>query len=285
MDSTEIISKIVNWAIYSAHVQEIIVEQKNGNLFKYFPPLNLYFYASPSSCKSTMAKEIAHKMGVVPITDVTAPSLTGTIDMDNKSAIKSVAWDCRNNVMVLDEFDFTELGGQKVRKVLLDLTEGGQLSRGLGIAVDKDMNDVDGDLYYRIKAGTGKIEMRTRNATIIFTMVPPGQGKYEEALLSRFLPFQYHLSEDNVDNILDGNKLLDIQRKGIKVKKVNILYKEYAYICKYVKERVKNEGAKRLRYIQDMCKVYAVNGCKHIDEDYNLVISLRLSNGMLQDTL
>lgn len=284
MDSTQIISKLVNWAVMSAQVKKIKVIQENGNIFSYFPPLNLYFYALPSSCKSTMAKEIAHKMGVVPITDVTAPSLSGTIDGDNKKAVKSIAWDCRNNVMVLDEFQFSEVTGEKVRKTLLDLTEGGQLSRGLGIAVKEGVNETDGDLYFRVKEGTGKIEMKTRNSTIIFTMVPPANGKYEDALLSRFIPYQYALTESNVDSILKGNSLLKLKRKGVEKQDVTISKKDYMLICAYVKERASSVGSKRLRYVQDCCKLFAILG-KHSEEDYNLIISLRLLNGMLQNSL
>lgn len=282
--TAKIISRLAALSEASAQIEEIKVRQKSGNIHSYHTCLNLYFFSQFCSVKSTIAQEIAEATGTKVLTDSTKASLMGTIDKETKVSVKSPLWELRGKIIMFDEFNFRDSQGVAVKTMLLQITEGqGKINRSIAIPASKDIDEKDGNMYLRIKKGAGMIEMKVRVAAVFFSMIEPIPGAVvDDALFSRCVMFQYHISESQEDQIMDGETLLKMKKIKVKKKKVLITTKEYKKIREYVDEYIGGRSPKgiRLRIVADCCKVYAALG-RHSETDYRLITELKLSNGIL----
>jgi len=94
-------------------IKKIDVEEENG-IFPLRTNLNLFIYGQISSTKSTLLKQISKSSNCKkPFTDMTYPALIGSVDKTTRQLIVGASWECRNSLLLLDEFDF----GKKIKMI------------------------------------------------------------------------------------------------------------------------------------------------------------------------
>lgn len=145
--------------------------------------LHLFISAPFGEFKSTLLKEINQAYPSKIYTHLTFPSLIGSIDKHTKQIIPAAAWECRNKLMLLDEFIATR--PSLVSQTLLQLLEDQYYSRKIAV-YSADLNEEDGDLFFRVKQGS--IEVKTRFLCIMATMknIKKAREYAFKALLSRY---------------------------------------------------------------------------------------------------
>ena len=264
-----IISKLVNLAIASAKVKSLILEEEKSNI-SIRPQINILIHGGIGSTKSTMLKEISKKINCpLPITDMTFPALVGSIDKQTRQIIPAMSWECRNTIMLMDEFS---MDNQVTGNALLQLTEGGEYSRKLSMW-SMPSEDKCEELYF--KAHNGTISIKTRFSLIFATMrnVEYTQSKLLKALISRCLVIPYYPVKQELQNIADGNPSFFYKEIIPKEKEVFIKKSDYNKIKSFVDSKDIDMN-NYLRTIGDLCRIYAVLG-KHDEELYNLICSLK----------
>ena len=118
-----IIAEFVNISLACSKLKEIIVEQENGE-YPLRTNLNLFLYGQIGSTKSTLLKQISEHTGAKkPFTDLSFPALIGSVDGQTRQLIVGASWECRNSILLLDEYDFTKRKKDDMR-ALLQLLKG-----------------------------------------------------------------------------------------------------------------------------------------------------------------
>lgn len=269
----EILSEFVNLALASSRIKEIKLEQEKG-IFNLRPNLNLFIYGSIASSKSTLLNQISDKTNChSPLTDLSFPALIGSIDKMTRQILIGSCWDCRNSLLLLDEFDFSKRNKDDIR-ALLQLIESGKYNRKLA-SFSSPTKEEDEELFYEFQNGTFKI--KTRFSLIVTTMKYPysSQNKELQALVSRSITIPFYPTKEELIKIAKGNPIFQYQEKEIK-EKVFIKKKDYNYILTYVSENLNGNFTNFLRIVGDCCRVFAVEG-KHKKELYNLIIKFGMT--------
>jgi hypothetical protein len=264
-----IISKLINLAIASAKVKSLVLEEEKSNV-SIRPQINILIHGGIGSTKSTMLKEISKKINCpLPITDMTFPALVGSIDKQTRQIIPAMSWECKNTLMLMDEFS---MDNQITGNAILQLAEGGEYSRKLSMW-SMPTEDKCEDLFF--KAHNGTISIKTRFSLIFATMrnVEYTQSKLLKALISRCLVIPYYPVKAELENIANGNPSFFYKEIIPKEKDVFIKKSDYNKIKKFVDESDVDMN-NYLRTIGDCCRVYAVIG-KHDEELYTLICSLK----------
>ena len=269
IESTKKLSELINLAIASAKIKNLILQEKNSNI-SIRPQINILIHGSIGSTKSTMLKEISKKIGCpLPVTDMTFPALVGSIDKQTRMIIPAMCWECKNTLMLMDEFS---MDNSTTGNAILQLAEGGEYSRKISM-FSMPKEEINEDLFFKTKDGT--ISVKTRFSLIFATMrnVEYTQSKLLKALISRCLVIPYYPTIKELKEISDGKP--SFYYKEIKIKEDNVFIKrkDYEKIRNFVDS--KNIGMDNyLRTIGDCCRVYAITH-KHDTKLYELICSLK----------
>lgn len=265
----KILSKLINIAIASAKIKSVTLEEEKSEV-PIRPQINILIHGGIGSTKSTMLKEISKKIGCPhPITDMTFPALVGSIDKQTRQVIPAMCWECRNTLMLMDEFS---MDNQVTGNAILQLSEGGDYSRKISMWCMPNKEE-DGDLFF--KANNGTIHIKTRFSLIFATMrnVEYTQSKLLKALISRCLTIPYYPNKSELEHIANGNPSFFYEEIKPKEEIVYIKKKDYYRIKDFV-DKQDIDLNNYLRTIGDCCRIFAVLG-NHEEELYKLICSLK----------
>lgn len=264
--SKQQISEFINISLATSRIKKIVVEEKKGD-WEFRTNINLFIFGRIGSTKSTFLGEIARKTaGKEPFTDLTYPALIGSIDKLTRQLLIGACWECRNSLLLLDEFDFGNRKKDAIR-TLLQLIEGGKYSKKIA-SFSAPTHEKDGDLFYSFENGTFNI--KTRFALITATMKNPYQTQNAElkALMSRSICIPLYPNNKELKRIAQGYPIFTYKEIPVK-EEVKINKKDYNRILNYVDNR--NDGTNYLRIVGDCVRVFAVLK-KHNFKLYSLII-------------
>ena len=255
------LSFLVNTALASAKIKTLKIEEKE-KVFDMRPSLHIQIHAPIGQLKSSIMGEIAAKMKKEILTEVTRPGLVGTIDMKSMQFIPGAAWECRNSLMLLDEFSFSRK--KHGWEVFLQLLESQSWGKRVGL-FSADQHEKDEDLY--LKVHHGQINLKTRFACIVATMkrLEIQRGQFFHAFLTRCVPYHFDLDEDDLAAIAQGASLYREQQFRPPAG-VTIDNKSYSKLVKLAKVGLSKcqlphiRKTLYLRSIGDLCRTYAVHG-------------------------
>jgi len=273
------VNLLLNVAAHSVKIKELSIEEPGGKCYLR-PTLHIFLSAPFGHGKSTLLKQLMSNYPSVLLTHVTVPGLIGSIDRSSKMIISAAAWEARNKLLILDEYTSTR--PSQVGDILLQLLEDQRYSRKIA-SYSADHEEVDGDLYFRVK--NGLIDLKTRFSCVIATMKNPKKAReYSyKALLSRTIPLRYILRKEDLDSVLDGKQLFE--KINFQVSdEVMIKLDDFMHIREIMDEAyedMRRKGITKLnevylRTIGDCCRVFAVLG-HHDDKLYKKIFELKVS--------
>lgn len=262
-----VLTEFVNIALASSKVKKIKIEQEKGS-YNLRPNLNLFIFGQIGSTKSTLLNQISNQAQCKkPFTDLTYPALIGSVDSMTRQLIAGASWECRNSLLLLDEFDFGKRKKDDIR-ALLQLIEGGEYNKKLA-SFSSPAKEIDEDLYYKFESG--EFNIKTRFSLILVTMKYPytSQSLELQALVSRSVCLAWYPEFTDIQKIAQGHSIFNFEDKTPSELEVNITKKDYDKILKYVDDN----GTERnyLRIVGDCVRVFAVEG-KHRLDLYDLII-------------
>ncbi len=263
-----IIAEFVNISLACSKLKEIIVEQENGE-YPLRTNLNLFLYGQIGSTKSTLLKQISEHTGAKkPFTDLSFPALIGSVDGQTRQLIVGASWECRNSILLLDEYDFTKRKKDDMR-ALLQLIEGGSYSRKLA-SFSAPVEEKDEDLSYLFKDGTFNIT--TRFSLILATMKYPyrSQSMEVQALASRSVCLPFYPSSDELYKLGQGYSLFNFVDKTPKKLIHKIKKKDWEKLLKMCQT---TKSPNFLRMAGDCARVFVVEG-KHREDLYKIILEM-----------
>lgn len=262
-----ILSDFVNLALASSKIKNIKIEQKN-QIYHLRPNINLFIYGSIGSSKSTLLNEIALKTGCkYPYTDLSFPALIGSIDKMTRQLIIGASWECKNSLLLLDEFDFSRRNKDDIR-ALLQLIEGGRYNRKLA-SFSAPQEEIDDDLFYKFE--NGEFNIKTRFSLILATMKYPytSQSKELQALVSRSICIPFYPTKEELKKIAEGYPIFNYKNKESNNKEITINNEDYNKILDYIDD--KTDETNFLRILGDCLRIFALEQ-KHNFKLYDLVV-------------
>jgi hypothetical protein len=281
------VSYLVNTSIATAKIHSLIAQEKNRQ-YKMRSSLHLLLGAPIGQLKSTILDEVSKITGMKVLTEITRAGMVGTFDGKAKHFMMGAAWECRNNLMLIDELDL----GKKNKEgweMQLQLMEQQQWSKRIGV-YSEPYRKRDGDLSYKINKG--QIDISTRFSCIAATMKrfqrQSSQGF--RAYVTRNIPYRFDVSFDVLKRISEGEKIFSYQPIEVQ-QEINIPLETYTAISKFVEQKLVNEISVAdinqntrkeiyLRSIGDLCRVYAVH--QKIDSEmWNKIVDWKLSTQLL----
>ena len=263
------ISKILNIAIASSKIKEIQLPH-----MKLRPFIHVLIWGDIGIGKSSILYNIGEIIGKTPIRSLTPASILGAADKNSGIATSPIIWDCRNSVVLIDEYhlDKFDRRGRDTLNDFLSVLENPKYTKKVGYRCN-EINEEDGDLYLKIKDNT--ISCRSRFVMIMNTMmnmIDKEKMKELEALMSRCITVYLNFSFEELDQFSDGKPFYTYKEIKIKKEIVKINKKKYAQIKQFIKEKRPRKN-RYLRLIGDLCRIYAVLG-KIDKEIFDLIIEL-----------
>jgi hypothetical protein len=275
-ETLRILNKLVNIAAHSVKIKKLITKEPYRD-YEMRPQLHLLISAPFGEMKSTILREISQLYPSKIITDLTFPSLVGSIDRTTKQIIPAAVWECRNKLMLLDEYTATR--ESLVTRALLQLLEDQYYSRKIA-TYSADLNEEENGLFFKVKSGS--IEVKTRFSCIIATMrdIRRIREQIFLALISRCIPIRYEMSKEEINQVLEGRKLISHENHDVK-EVVEISTEDYKHIKEVVNEEIEMgniRNAKQVlaRTIGDCCRIFAVLG-RHDEKLYKAILRLKAS--------
>jgi len=263
-----VISEFVNISLACAKLKKITVLQEKGK-YNLRTNLNLFFYGQIGSTKSTLLKEISkHTKAKEPFTDMTYPALIGSIDKMTRQLIVGASWECRNSLLLLDEFDFAKRNKDDVR-ALLQLIEGGDYNKKMA-SFSSPTEEEDDDLFYKFK--NGEFNIHTRFSLIIATMKYPyrSQNMEVQALASRSVCLPWYPTTEEIYKLGQGYSLFNFEDKTPTDLSVTIKKKDWDYLLNLARE---TESPNFLRMAGDMARVFVIEK-KHRKDLYKIILEM-----------
>ncbi|MFC1506515.1 hypothetical protein ACFLQ6_05520 [Thermoproteota archaeon] len=257
---TNAINRLINISCASVKIESLTIKQKHRDL-NLRPQLHIILQSGPGSLKSTILEEIGVKHNVTSYSYVSYAAMIGTIDPSTGDSLPGLVWMTRNKPLLLDEFKTGERGDTGSLDVLLGVLESGRYKRKVGQRT-RPFNKEDGELYYRVK--DGEIEVKTRFPCIIATMknLDMSRSIKYPALTQRCIPIRFNLSENEIDDILQGKQFYKHQEFKVK-NEVTISRKDYDKILEIARKiRSNNPDFQNVyaRAVGDICRITAILG-------------------------
>jgi len=270
MDTAGIISKMAYLCYSSSFLKSVTIKQEKGEK-TIRGNMHLFLRADSGNFKSTILKELGEYFKVNTIELITSAGLVGTIDK-NMNVIPGECWRIRNKLLLLDEFNVD--GDNSCTAPLLSLLEDQKYKKAIG-RMANELKEKDKDLFFEVKKG--EICVKTRFSCVICSMKKIGKNRSVnmEALLSRCIVIPYELEDNEVKQIMNGSKLLNMEKCPFKKPfDVTISKDDYKVIMdsvdSYPQLNMKKQYA---RTVCDCCRAFAVLG-KHDEQVYFLITKL-----------
>jgi len=279
------LSELVNLSLESAKIDRLILEEP-ARTFIIRSQLHLLLRAPVGQLKSTILNEIGDKLGIPVITEITHAGMVGAFDNKTSMFIPGYAWQCRNSLLLLDEWNpVSRRNEEKGHSDFLQLMETGKYVKKVGLfsISDSKKDEKTPELYYSIN--NGLIDLRTRFSVIIATMrnFEIITGQEFKALLTRCVPYELLMTNEELDYIAQGYPLVNIKQSNVERSNHTVKLSDYNRIRKFVwnsyekSERWKDKTLRAnnyLRLIGDLCRIFAMKG-KHDKKLYELVFTTK----------
>ncbi len=273
----EELSLFINISIASAKISSIEIEQEEG-IYNLRPQLHIILTGDKGSCKSTVLNEVSKHFKQSPYNSMTEAGLIGSIEKNTRNFLEGSAWTCRNSLMCIDEFSFSDSKGRPMPLIphLLSLCEHPQTyKKKVGLAVNPFKKRTK-DLYIIVKEGV--LEFKTNFALLIGTMSRLNfKNPLLDAFKSRCLPIRWHPDITVVHDVAKGKKIFkyqDLLKKNTKkTQKVRINALNYTKITSFCEQNCLDAGL-YLRVLGDCCRVYAILQ-KHDFYVYKLILDIK----------
>lgn len=257
MNISELISKMAYLCYSSSFVRSITLEQDGGEKV-IRGNIHLFLRAESGSFKSTMLKELASYFKVDVVEMITASGLVGSVDK-NTNVVPGQAWRVRNKILLLDEFNTD--GENNAIAPLLTLLEDQEYKKVFARHAN-EQHDKDKDLFFKVKSG--EIHMRTRFSCVICSMrkLEKSRSVNLSALLSRCIVIPYDLDNEEIDEVMNGHRLLALRKCPFtKPFEGRIKAADYKKILAYVNEYPGlNKKKQYARIVGDCCRAFVVLG-------------------------
>ena len=257
-------SKLINIAVATSKIQKLETPHKEIRPF-----IHLLLYGKIGSGKSSILKEVGNKFKQIPIMGITKATLLGAVDKTTGMFSPPAVWDCRNSVLLIDEFHIDKNSDRDMLNGLLSIMESPKYVKRIGYRCN-DFTKKDGDLYCIVKEN--KISCNTRFVLFINTMMNMERSQLFEitALKSRCIVIPYYPSLEDIKRKARGEPHY-IYKEYKVPKKVKINNKEYEKILEFIDS--KNISVEYyLRLLGDLCRTYAVIG--YDEEMFGLMCAL-----------
>lgn len=257
-DHLENISELFSIAIALRRVKELVVEESDREV-SIRPQMHVLIRANVGEFKSRMLKEIKRFVPNAITADlISAPGLVGAIDRNKNQFVPGLAWDARNNLLLLDEFSFMRRNAWVPWLKLLEEQAFGKKTGQWVVPSDEK----DEDLFFKVQKGY--LYMQTRFTAIIATMrrFESQHSQNFEAFLTRCVPYEYSLTLDEMSHILKGKAWLKLKKYKVK-DKIRIPKDEYYAIHDYVrKNMIPTPSCKANfgRIVNDCIRIHAAQG-------------------------
>lgn len=278
ISTREYLNLLLNLSVESSRIQMIRVQQDRG-VYRMRPQIHLIIAGEQCSFKSSAIEKVAEVYDTTPYMGITVPAMVGTIDSDTREIMPGAAWDQRNKVLAIDEFNFTDRAGRPdpVIEPMLSLCENEQrYQRKVGIRnkTHEEYDDYDPSLYFKVDRGT--IEVKSNFTLMIGTMDKLNFMNHKlKALKSRCIPIKWYPDWDVIMGVLRGDPLywnLGLMKKTKKV--VDVPNEEYERIIQYMGNNVPRDIFARV--LGDCVRAYAIIG-EHRTDVYELIKMLKRS--------
>jgi energy-coupling factor transporter ATP-binding protein EcfA2 len=239
--------------------------------------MHFLLVANSGSGKSTLLKQIEklHPAHPKVYTNITNAGLVGTIT--ENQAIPGAAWDSYMRPLLIDEFMIShKTSALDNINGLLQILEHGEYRKKIGMTCFPVKEEKKGGYYWMVDRG--EIAVRTKLNAIIVTMrkLEHARNPATEALVSRCIPFWWNISQNEIEEMLKGKMLFDLDMNALKKDKnrvVEIQTDDYLRILNYV---ITFGIDKELlaRAVCDCCRAYAVFGM-HNENVYKIICELK----------
>lgn len=280
-DISNEISFLINSALGSAKIKSLVVEEDEKD-YNMRSSLHVILRSPVGQAKSTIMEQIGKTVNREIFTEVSRAGLVGSLDNKTYQVIPGATWECRNSLLLMDEFAF----GKKKEgwEVFLQLLESQRWSKRIGI-FSADQNMEDEDLYFRVSKG--KIDLKTRFSCIVATMKNFAfhRGQSFRAFVTRCIPYSFDLSIDDLNKISEGKELFKL-KVTMPEEKVYLQKSKYRKIKRIVMKELNKCPDLRsrkelfLRSIGDCCRIYAVWG-KNDRRFFNDIVAWKIGTHML----
>lgn len=266
------ISTFINLVIASVKIKKLtIIEPQQKKDIR--PQIHLIIMADSGSAKSTILHQIAEITGCnPPIMNMTAAGLIGTVDSSTKQVLPAHAWECRDSIMLIDEFKTSRKENDPIDPQLA-LFEHGFYSKKFGLLCHTPALKSNGNLF---QVSDGRLTIKSRFAAIMATMrmLEHSIKPEVQALVSRCIPYRINPAQmmTIVEKIAEGHQLFTYHQYEVK-KEVFIKLEDYKKIVYIVKDMHVDHKV-FLRAIGDCCRTFAVLG-QHDESLYRLICRLK----------
>jgi hypothetical protein len=259
----EVISFLIDFALDSIRLKKLTIEKKTRGKKVWRPErpqVHILLTAPKGQLKSTILREVSNYCLSPVFTDLTFPALVGSIDKETKQVIPAGAWECRKNLLLLDEWNFKTDGHDDSLKALLQFTESGEYSRKIAryvIPFESEKSEMP--LFFKVK--DGNIHVKTKFSLILASMYDLARRtqKDTEALVSRTIPYHYDMSRDELNAYALGKEILSLEPKEKIPDEVAIKYSKYKKIVSLCGGA---QDGNALRTFGDVARAYAIYGWK-----------------------
>ena len=250
------INMLVNYATASAQIKKLEIEQAEGSVYSLRPQIHVILRAPTGEIKSTILRLIGNSIGIGVEDEITSPGLVGTITKQ-MMFVPGAAWQCRNSLLLLDEFKFRRKSDDWI--VFLKLLEDQVYSKKIAM-FSASLEEVFDDLYLKVK--DGRIRMKTRFAAVVATMkrFEFYRGDNFQAFMTRCIPYEYAFSIDDLEYILSGKKFVKVSPPKVK-EEIVVKYRKYMKLMKFVKKNLPanySGKANFARGVGDIVRLHAI---------------------------
>ena len=261
------LNKMLNIIISSSGISSLQIKER-----KIRAQLHCIIYGGLGGAKSEILWEVGKNMNKVPTLSFSQANLYGSVDKMTGIHMPPMLWDCRNSVLLLDDFIFNTKNykSMNILQSLLPLLEFPRIVKRVGYRCN-EVNESDGDLHLKVKDGV--IDCKTRFSMVMNTMTDLRRksSEYIDAFASRCIIIPHYPSLDDLKRLARDGTFYEFKKIEVEPH-VKIDGKNYSRILNFVESNVKKPDS-YLRTVGDCCRVYAVLR-RHNEEIYNIIIKL-----------
>lgn len=226
------------------------------------------------SLKSSVMRIICDDLGITPTFNLTTANILGSVDKTTGMPILPTVWDCRGNIMPIDEFyiDSSNNYSMGALRTLLSVLEFPKYEKRVSYRINNFEKKDKNGMYCIMRDGIIKVNTKfVFMANTMMELFRHSKCVEIEALKTRCLILPYYPSLIDIRNMISG---MDIYKRKLfnYEKKCVMSYDNYTKIMDLVQDsRIKEEYFART--VGDLCRIFAITGFKV--KYMELIINLR----------
>jgi hypothetical protein len=272
--------RIINIVVTSAKVKTITYQMPAGKTRTISGNIHMGIFGEYSALKSTILEEITKSTDAILNHSVTAASLVGSIDKKQNEPLVPLAWQAKDKVLIIDEFQSSRKEKKYVIEAFLSLLSDGIYEKQFAVATKEPFIRGDKDFYCRIE--NGKISIKTRFSLITASMRPLEEflrWPTYRAFISRLIPVSFEIEENIQREILEGFREIKIEPLPTQ-EHLTLTTEEYRQILDFFYLNRYNKLKSAFRLLETLIRVRAIIG--FYDESLFIQISDMYEN--VEDT-